>query len=100
MKLYEFEKYVLKNPIGKIEYDYKAQDDYCVCDSLKANITFTELLIFNNPNVMVLKNSCGSLRIDLIKEIYIVNVQCGRNMLHVICNSLYGGEVKHTFFID
>lgn len=65
----EFKEYFSKQKISEISFWSENQEWYSVADPCKLRLTFTNMLIYENPNIICLKSSMGSLCLDRVKSV-------------------------------
>lgn len=65
----EFKEYFLKQKVSEISFWTENQEWYSVADPCKLRLAFTNMLIYENPNIICLKNAMGSFCLDRVKNI-------------------------------
>lgn len=66
-KVSEFKEYLNEHKPSKIIFMSESQNEYDIADPLVLSLTFSSILVGQNPNVIYMTDGVNSLRINMIK---------------------------------
>lgn len=66
-KVSEFKEYLNEHKPNKIIFMSEGQSEYDIADPLVLSLTFSSILVGQNPNVIYMTDGANSLRINMIK---------------------------------
>ncbi len=66
MSVYELKKYCAEHKPQKISYNTENQSWYRVSDPCKIDLTFQNMMVFENPNLVCLKSGSNMLYFDRV----------------------------------
>jgi hypothetical protein len=99
----ELREYYQKNHIDQISFCTTAQGWHRVSDSCRINISFPNMLVYEQPAMICLKSGKDTLCIDHIRSVEIDTESMeSAIILNVCCGSEVagGGEIQYTLFAN
>lgn len=99
MTIREFKKYIeSKAHISKIVFWTENQEWYTVANPCKIRMDFTDILVYENPNVICLRDRSNTIAFDRVNEIRLDNKSSALgDIVTVICGD---GEYRYTLVIE
>ena len=93
-KVSEFKEYLKEYKPNKIIFMSERQNEYDIADPLVLSLTFSSILVGQNPNVIYMTDGINSLRLNMIKGLRLrksASSPCAE--VDVLCRSREGDKM-------
>ena len=93
-KVSEFKEYLKERKPNKIIFMSERQNEYDIADPLVLSLTFSSILVGQNPNVIYMTDGINSLRLNMIKGLRLrksASSPCAE--VDVLCRSREGDKM-------
>lgn len=99
MTVREFKGYIeSKAHIDKVVFWTENQEGYNVANPCKIRMAFSDILVYENPNAVCLRDRSNNITFDRVSEIYLDSKSSALgDVVTVICGN---GEYRYTLVID